>query len=337
MIIGRNLAHFRWFSATILETQIFLSKFMGMHIRLNFHIYTKAKNWQIILCTTFSLLISGSSFAQYDTLKIVTWNVFLRPAILKDNQLGRVDSIAAFLDTSGADILVLQEVFHKKSRKKLIANLADKYPYFTKVGPKSFWGVPSGVVIFAKEKFSNEVRTSFKSATGSDQLAKKGAVATTFHFKKHKIHVIGTHMQAGGGIKGKKIRKNQLFRIKKLAENLDTNATFVFAGDFNIRKDSEMFKSITDTLDCSTILPEGPIKASASFPDQKLYGTGGTPKWIDFILIRNRNGMVKQDRLWIEEPRAKIGQSRERISDHNPVFTRLILKNKTEKKSSGQE
>lgn len=263
---------------------------------------------------------------QYDTLNIATWNVFLRPAILSDNQMGRVDSIAAFLDTCGADILVLQEVFHRKARKKLIADLAENYPHYTKVGPKTFWGIPSGVVIFSKQQVYEEKRTSFKTATGSDKLAKKGAIATTFRFKKHKVHVIGTHMQAGGGEKGKTIRKKQLFRIKKLAQNLDTNATYVFAGDFNIQKDSDMFKAITDSLDCTTILPEGPVTASCSFPDQKLYGTGGTPKWIDFILIRDKKGIVRQDKLWIEEPKAKIGSSKERISDHNPVFTRLLFK-----------
>lgn len=267
--------------------------------------------------------------AQYDTLEVATWNVFLRPAILKDNQMGRVDSIATFLDTCGADILVLQEVFHRKARKQLIKDLEDTYPHYTKVGPKTFWGIPSGVVIFSKQQIYEEHRTSFKDATGSDKFARKGAIAATFRFNQRKVHVIGTHMQAGGGEKGKIIRRKQLKFIKDLSQNLDSNAVYVFAGDFNIRKDSDMFQAITDSLDCATITPAGPITCTASFPDQKLYGTGGTPKWIDFILVRGKEGNVKQDKVWIEEPRAKIKDEKERISDHNPLFTRLLFKKNT--------
>ena len=95
------------------------------------------------------LLINSFTFAQTaDSLKVVSWNVFLRPGILKDKQLKRVDSIAASLLNMDVDVIVLQEVFHKKSRKRLIAALSKSYPFYTKMGRKSFWGVPSGNCFF---------------------------------------------------------------------------------------------------------------------------------------------------------------------------------------------
>ena len=38
---------------------------------------------------------------------------------MSDGQMNRVDEIGSYLLNSGADILVLQEVFHKKARRKI--------------------------------------------------------------------------------------------------------------------------------------------------------------------------------------------------------------------------
>ena len=96
------------------------------------------------LATLLFLMFVLTSGAQgEDSVKILSWNVFLRPGILHDHQLERVDSIAKYLSDTDADVLVLQEVFHRKSRKKLIGHLKEKYPFFTSMGPKSFFRIPS--------------------------------------------------------------------------------------------------------------------------------------------------------------------------------------------------
>ena len=70
------------------------------------------------------LFVQNETIAQRNAeLSILSWNVFLRPAILNDGQLDRVDSIVKYLENSNADILVLQEVFHKKARRKLTKQL----------------------------------------------------------------------------------------------------------------------------------------------------------------------------------------------------------------------
>ncbi len=264
--------------------------------------------------------------AQDDTLEIASWNVFLRPSILKDGQLERVDSISAYMEKTNADILVLQEVFHRRARKKIVKNLSKSYPHHTSAGPTTIWGVNSGVMIFSKRKIDQEKRISFREGKGSDRMARKGAVAATLHIRQHKVHIIGTHMQAGGGKKREEIRKRQLKRIKKLSQALDSTGIFIFAGDFNIRKDSKMFQSLQDSLDCQTLLPYGDIQSTCSFPDVDDADTNVTGKWIDFILIREKKEKVKQEKVWIEEPKAKIRGKRVRISDHNPIFSRIILK-----------
>lgn len=265
-------------------------------------------------------------FSQDDTLEIASWNVFLRPSILNDGQMERVDSISAYMDKSNADILVLQEVFHRKARNKMVKDLSKNYPHHTSVGPTTIWGVNSGVMIFSKRKIDSEKRISFREGKGSDRIARKGAVAATLHIRQHKIHIIGTHMQAGGGKKREDIRKRQLKRIKKLTQQLDSSGIFIFAGDFNIRKDSRMFQSLQDSLDCNTLLPDGIIQSTCSFPDEDDVDAKSTGKWIDFILIREKKEKVKQEKVWIDEPKAKIRGKQVRISDHNPIFSRIILK-----------
>ena len=127
------------------------------------------------------------------SLNIVSWNVFLRPAILNDNQMGRVDNISEYLLSTEADVLVLQEVFHKKARKSLFKKLAPCYQFRSKVGKRSFFGVSSGVVILSKHKITEEHQVSFKKAKGSDKMAKKGAISAVIQFFNTKIQIIGTH------------------------------------------------------------------------------------------------------------------------------------------------
>lgn len=268
------------------------------------------------------VLFQFIGYAQDDTLEIASWNVFLRPSILNDGQMERVDSISAYMEKSNADILVLQEVFHRRARRKMVKNLSEIYPHYTGLGPTNIWGINSGVMIFSKRKIDDEKRISFREGKGSDRMARKGAVAATLHVHQHKIHIIGTHMQAGEGSKREKIRHKQLKKIKKLTHQLDSSGIFIFAGDFNIRKDSKMFQSLQDSLNCNTLLPHGEIQATYSYTDDQ--------KWIDFILLQEKKKKVKQEKVWIDEPKAKIRGKYVQISDHNPIFSRFIL-NREEK------
>ena len=121
----------------------------------------------------------------------------MRPGILSDGQMDRVSSIGTYLIYSGADVSVLQEVFHRRARKRLLQELDDWYEYHTSLGPKSFFGVSSGVLIFSKHPIIEEKFVSYSKSKGADGLAKKGAVLAKIRFGKQDIHIVGTHLQAG--------------------------------------------------------------------------------------------------------------------------------------------
>lgn len=268
--------------------------------------------------------------AQEDSIKVLSWNVFLRPGILKDGQMDRVDSIAAYLNKSDADVLVLQEVFHRKARKKLISSISDEYPFITKPGPMSFWGISSGVMIVSRDSIKLTKRISFSRGKGSDKMAKKGGVAAMITHNDKNYHIIGTHLQAGKGNERESIRRSQMLTLKKLSTSIKNlcNAPVIYAGDFNIPFDSENFELMIDSLDVSYQKPSGEVKETCNFEDNDLYPATDKPKWIDFIFTEKCK-RVKTKRCVIEEPRARYANhnKKERLSDHNPIISTIYLSN----------
>lgn len=261
------------------------------------------------------LLCATQGFSQADSLKIVSWNVFLRPAFLSDGQLQRVGGIGDYLNETQADVLVLQEVFHNRARKRLIEALQANYPYQTKVGKTSFFGVSSGVLIFSKLPIHNERHIYFKRAINADRLAVKGGVLAEIDFNGRNIDIVGTHLQAGGGEIGIEIRYEQLKDLLQLtAEDRPT----IFAGDFNIAQQSDAFGAMLEILNCETVDPAGQLRYTANFSDHRLMKAIGLPKWIDFIMTR-RSGNVKIVDSYIEQPMYQVGEAFERLSDHNPI------------------
>ncbi len=270
------------------------------------------------------------AIAQTDSIKVLSWNVFLRPSILKDAQKKRTDSIASYLNESGADVLILQEVFHRTARKKLIRSLSKEYSYFTKIGPISFWGVSSGVMIASKDSIIATKHLSFKKGTGADKMAKKGGVAATIVHNSNKIHIVGTHLQAGRGKDKESIRRRQVKKLKRLSERMKElrDAPIIYAGDFNIPFNSENFDFLKDTLNITCKKPMGDLKATSNFSDSDLYLSDGKPQWIDYVLIE-KGQRLQTIECYIQEPKAIYGKAKERrrLSDHNPIINVISILN----------
>lgn len=273
---------------------------------------------------SFLVLIQFNCLSQtVETLDIVSWNVFLRPSFLKDNQMGRVDSIGNYLIETDADILVLQEVFHRKSRKQLTKYLNETFPFHTSVGPTSFFGISSGVMIFSKHKIKAEKHISFKRARGSDRMAKKGAVLAVVEVRDKEVQIIGTHLQSGMGEKKAGIRRKQVLRLKQLEEQNDVNAIFV--GDFNITWNSMAYIELLSDLNCMNDTLSGEYIHTANFAGQKLYDPTQLPRWIDFILVNN-SSLCEFLGTQIEQPLCEFQGEKCRISDHNPIRSTIRLK-----------
>lgn len=274
--------------------------------------------------TLLFIFLGTVALAQKDTISVMSWNVFLRPAILKDGQMSRVDSISDYLKHSNHDILVLQEVFHRKARKKLISELKNTYPHATTRGPSSFWGVSSGVLILSKFPIEKTSFQEFRKAKGSDALAKKGVMRANVRIGNELVQVYGTHLQAGGGEKRHKIRQKQLNLIRRFVEHEEDSAIQIVAGDFNIQGYSAAFDSVAHKLEVELPKLSGERKHTANFGDQDLFETSGNAKWIDFIFLRrHRKSTVIETE--IEEPRMQVETDFKRLSDHNPIISKIEI------------
>lgn len=256
------------------------------------------------------------------SIELVSWNVFLRPGFMPDNQMGRVDSISAYLNNSNADVLILQELFHFRARHRLIKTLSVRYPYHSNVGKSSFLGVSSGVMIFSKTEIIREKHVYFKRAIKADQLAKKGGVLAVILINEKPIEIIGTHLQAGGEEKGIEIRKTQIEQLKSLPSN--KNQPTIFAGDFNISSGSDAYLELLIALKCMNKKPSGSLQNTANFSDHNLMKTTGKPNWIDFILTSKKD-KIQSLLSRIEQPMFLKNGKRKRLSDHNPIFSTIDL------------
>ena len=195
------------------------------------------------------LFLPLNTSAQTDTLKVMSWNVFLRPGILSDGQMDRVSDIGRYIVYHGGDVIVLQEVFHKRARKRLLQKLDGWYEYHTSVGPKSFFGVSSGVMIFSKYPIIEEKFVSYSKSKGADGLAKKGVVLAKIRFGKQDVHIVGTHLQAGASSAEKSVRKSQLTELANAVKLIEDSSIVIFAGDFNISPDEKLFAYLSNSLE----------------------------------------------------------------------------------------
>jgi endonuclease/exonuclease/phosphatase family metal-dependent hydrolase len=248
---------------------------------------------------------------------------------MNDGQMDRVSEIGNYLKNSGADVLVLQEVFHGGARRELKKQLKSTYPYQTKKGPVTWLGIPSGVVLFSKMPIVKEKVISFSFSKGADRLAKKGAILVTFEKNGQEIAILGTHLQAGSDLSRKKIRNAQINQISDVVNDIDSNKILIYAGDFNIQNKSNMFVKLKNKLKSNNpkLNKNSRKAATANFKDNNLYPVTGKPVWIDYIMIR-RAEKVLQKSLWVEEPRSKNRRKNKRLSDHNPVLSIVVYEKK---------
>lgn len=238
---------------------------------------------RILIILVFSILGFGQVHAQ-DTIKIVSWNVFLRPEILTDYQLERVDQISATLKKTDADVLCLQELFHSRFRKRLMDSLHTIYPFHVKPGRRGF-RITSGLMLFSKHEIIDHDISYFTNGSGSDKMAWKGVQSATIQYKDSSFVIANTHLQAGSGPKEQGVRNFQYRRINTMLQDY-YRKDFWIAGDFNTSADSSSFltlKSACSVVDTKEITSA--LKYTSNFPDNGLYkADSSSPKRIDFIL-----------------------------------------------------
>ncbi len=191
----------------------------------------------VIIILGMSILFMRPLLAQ-DSLKILTWNIQMLPSFAKSNgKAKRARAIVNQLNQKNNELIVFQELFHKRSRRIVTDGLSALYPHHTQVLNKRFLSLKAngGVMIFSKYPIRQVHQIRFKDRTGFDRLARKGAMLAEVEVKGKPIQVIGTHMQAFGT---QEILYSQYQQLSKelLEPHCKDGVPQLICGDFNTLK-----------------------------------------------------------------------------------------------------
>jgi len=251
---------------------------------------------QLILLISFLTFKIGSCQSEYfdpSTLdiKVLSWNIYLLPGIvaMKGKQ-ERAEAIGDVLKTSDYDVIVFQEAFHRKSRKRIEKALHEKFPY--QAGPANQRLISlktnSGIWIFSKHPILATRSIIFKNRSGIDAFSRKGALLAEIEIHHQRVQVIGTHLQNSGPVW---IRQSQCaeFYHRVLKPEFKPNVLQIICGDFNInQKNEEEYLLMLQTLNARDGELAGELKYSYDRARNDLHvETGNDAELIDYILVRD--------------------------------------------------
>lgn len=232
-----------------------------------------------------------STLAQAESLKILSWNIYMIPKpLLWTHQMVRAAEIGNQLADSEYDVIFFQEAFAPATRKKIWKKLRDKFPHESGTFKKRRFLTVLNSGLWAMSRYPLTVldHVYFDECSGTDCYATKGALLIELQLPDCKIQIAGTHMQAWPGAKQDQIRFSQLTQMRNMLDEFrQQGIDQIVLGDLNLDNyNPEYDKTINELLDTSSSPLMGPIRYSAyeasnSHTDKKI------PELLDYILLRN--------------------------------------------------
>jgi len=289
----------------------------------------------IILLSFHSGNCQSTTAAVSDThltknLKILSWNIYMLPAIVKvKGRADRAGAIGNILSKSDYDIIVFQEAFHLRARRKILKQLKTAFPYQTGPANKKILScrTNSGLWIFSKYPITNSYTMMFESRAGIDAFSRKGGLLAEIMVNNKLIQVVGTHLQSSGG---DWIRHSQCveFYHKLLKEHARPGIPQIICGDFNInRKNEDVYNQMLNILGATdgTLSGESTFSYDPSHNDLN-NNKGIAPHLIDYILLRNNEpGTVNCLQRKIRVFRQAWNAEHADLSDHFAIEAELQI------------
>lgn len=212
----------------------------------------------VIASIFFAPVISAQSPMPAESqkkIKILSWNIYMLPGPWGHHNKNRAKAIGSLLDSSDYDVIVFQEAFHRKARKKISRLLSPAFPF--QAGPANqkllSLKTNSGIWIFSKYPITTVKAIAFRFRSGIDAMSRKGALMAEINVENQKIQVVGTHLQNGPKAELRHLQCGELF--EGLLEKYEQPGTpQVVCGDFNISKhdavdDYNMMLRLLDATD----------------------------------------------------------------------------------------
>ena len=291
-----------------------------------------------ILFAQIFLILHSPLFSQtilesrpLEKIKILSWNIYMLPKFIKNTgKVKRAEKIGEVLDSLDYDVIVFQEAFHKRARRKIRKSLREVYPY--QAGPANCrlfsLKTNSGLWVFSKYPIVSSKSILYKSRSGIDAFSRKGAIMVELNVNGHSIQVAGTHLQNSGG---NWIKKSQCveFYNQLIKPYRKQGVPQIICGDFNITKDStEDYTFMLQTLNAEDGELQGELKHSYDRKNNDLHvEEGNKQNLIDYILTRDNGGMINCLRRQIKPMQKRWHKNFKDLSDHYSIEAELYFNN----------
>jgi endonuclease/exonuclease/phosphatase family metal-dependent hydrolase len=246
----------------------------------------------------------------------------------------RADNIVSFLNQADYDVIVLQEVFHKKVFRLFQQGLQEKYPYQATI-PRSkkfpFKITTSGVVIYSSLPILDTKYihyNAFCECFDYDCHADKGALLVTVQKGGQKFQIVGSHLQSESHPKAQAIRKCQLEAIYRglLLPYLLPNAPQIITGDINVERvgNPQSYRDMLRILDAVDINRAiNPAFTRDGLRNSVPYGKSrALADILDYFLFRANNSKVKPSKYEVKYFR---DANQKDLSDHYAIEATFIF------------
>jgi endonuclease/exonuclease/phosphatase family metal-dependent hydrolase len=178
--------------------------------------------------------------AGWNTLSILTWNIFMMPPWIHESPANepRAAAIAATLLEHDFDVLCLQKVFHAGARAILEAALAAKYPY--RYGPANDGcsiKLNSGVLVLSRHPLADYQTIEFDDCACVECWSRKGAILLSGSCAGAPFRLVATHLQGEEGpsftASHQRVRDKQMQQIgsQLVWPHLQPTVPFFICGD----------------------------------------------------------------------------------------------------------
>jgi endonuclease/exonuclease/phosphatase family metal-dependent hydrolase len=288
----------------------------------------------LVLVATSIFFAPVEALAQPDvmpskTVKVLSWNIFMLPGFIGQGKIPRADAIGKILAATDYDVIVFQEAFHHKARKKISRLLQPAYPFQAGPANQKLFSLKtnSGIWIFSKFPIEQSYSIIFKTRQGIDAFARKGALLIDLKIGNQSIQIAGTHLQNGGSDGLRSNQCKELYsRLLKKHERLGVPQ--IVCGDFNIdryRSDKE-YQDMLQTLNAVDGTVFGPNAYSYDRVRNDLTTEAGSQlDLIDYVLIRSNSMEIESGSRKIHALQHPWSPSHKDLSDHFAVEAEISL------------
>ncbi|WP_079132758.1 sphingomyelin phosphodiesterase [Streptomyces nanshensis] len=280
-------------------------------------------------------------------LTVLTYNTFLFNKLIYPNwgQDHRGDAIPDADFFQGNDVVVLQEAFENSVSDKLQEKAADRYPHQTPVlgRSKDGWDATGGswsdiapedggVTILSKWPIVHKEQFVYDHGCGADYLSNKGFVYAVLDVNGTKVHVVGTHVQAGdsacGDGEARKTRAEQFRAIDSFLDEkkIPADEEVMVAGDFNTDSRGDEYADMLANADLAPADARTGHPYSSDNQDNSIaHGRDPDGGRSDLDYVLHRNGHARpagwQNEVIKEEcaPWTTSEGTFTNLSDHYPV------------------